>query len=419
MVRPRLLFLGPTVPFPPDRDLAHRSYNILRTLARHYEVDGLFFAPRTDPTQMPLERRIAHLKELGEIETFPLPAERSPLRAAWDRLRGPLTGRSPEYWRFDSAAYRRRVLERIFERDPAIIHVDGLGLHLTLGALQGRTIVLNHHHVDSRRLRERAEHAPGGERGALRREAERAEALERRWLPRVALNVTAIPADLEALSALVPEAMTRLVPLGVDTRHFTPGPGTGHGLAFVGGTREPANRDALQYFATEILPRLRRAIGLQALEPISWVGTIAEGDRPRYRELGIDLTGYVEDIRPIVRPAACYIVPARFGSSRGTRILQAWAMARAVVSTSVGCAGLPVKDGENILVRDDAASFADAVAQLLSNRDLRMRLGAAGRRTVEAHHDWSAIGADLLRLYREVENSGAIHGRGAGEELLR
>lgn len=410
MVKPRLLYLGHTLPYPPDRGAAVRSYHVLRTLGSRYEVDVLVFHRRGDPTQMPLERRLGHLRERFHVEAFAVPQEESGLRRGWDRVRSLAVGGSPARWRFDSAVFRRRVLERVFERDPHLIHVDSLALQAHLPLLEGRSVVLAHHDVESQRLRERAKLQEGRERARLEVEAEWAERVERQWLPRVTLNVVSSESDRAALSALAPDARIEVVPLGVDTRHFSPGHATGQGLAFVGGAAGAANRDALDYFAREILPRLRRAVSVQALEPISWVGGISEGDRPRYREVGIDLTGYVEDIRPIVRPAACYIVPVRVGGGRATRILQAWAMSRAVVSTSVGCDGLAAVDGENILIRDDPASFARAVIDVLGDRELRLRLGAAGRRTVEAHHDRDTIGAAMLELYQGVEKGGTIHG---------
>lgn len=417
MSRPRLLFLGHTLPYPPDGGAALRSYHMLRVLAEHYDVDALLFHRRHEPTQMPLEARVRHLREHAHVEIFPIPGEWSGRRRAWDRARGVVSGRSPSRWRFDSHAYRRRVLELLFERDPRIVHVDSLALHTHLPLLASRPVVLAHHHVESERLRGKAKLARGLDRRRLEADAEWAERTARRWLPRVTLNTVCSESDRAALAALAPEARIETVPLGVDTRHFTPGQGTGQGLAFVGGSGNVVNRDALDYFAGEILPRLRREVSVQTLEPISWVGVVGEGDRTRARELGIDLTGYVEDIRPIVRPTACYVVPVRIGTGRATRILQAWAMGKAVVSTSVGCEGVAAVDGENVLIRDDAPTFARAVADVLRDRELRLRLGEAGRRTVESHHDWDDIGADMVARYGEAESAGALRAPAGGGAL--
>ncbi|NIP78613.1 MAG: glycosyltransferase, partial [Gemmatimonadetes bacterium] len=314
--------------------MALRSYHVLRQLAKRYDVDALFFLREGDPTQMPLEDRLAHLRELAEVEHFRIPGERSSVRHWWDQLRSVATRRSETRWRYDDRSFRRRVLELAFQRDPRVIHVDSIALHAHLPLLTGRTVALAHHRPESEHLRLQAELSEGRHAHYLERQAEWLEQVERLWIPRVSANIVTSARDRTELLRLAPDARVETVPAAVDTRHFTPAAGTGHGLAFVGGAATPASRDALEYFATDILPRLRRASGVQTLEPISWVGGARAGDRERYRERGIDITGYVEDIRPIVRPAACYIVPRRVAGG-STRILQAWAMGKAVVSTSV------------------------------------------------------------------------------------
>lgn len=401
MVRPRLLFLAPVLPYPPDRGVALRSYHVLRHLASRYEVDALLFQSRRDPTQMPLRDRIAHLEEMATVESYRIPAEWNALRRRWDRARSALGQRPEARWRYDVRRYRRRILELIFERDPRIVHVDGMQLHGYLPLLTGRTVVLAHPRPESEHLRQKAELGDGAN-GYLERQAQWMEEAEREWLPRVTASVVPSERDRSLLEALAPDARVEVISAAVDTGHFTPARSTGHGLAFVGGATTAASRDALDYFAREILPRLRRFSGVQALEPISWVGSAREGDRERYREVGIDMTGYVEDIRPIVRPAACYVVPRR-AAGGSTRILQAWAMGKAVVSTSVGCEGLDAVDGDNILIRDDPDAFARAVLEILESPKLRYQLGQSARETVEARYSWDRSGRDLVSLYTSLE----------------
>ena len=401
ITRPRLLFLGHTLPFPPDWGAALRSYHTLRALAGPFDVDGLFFHGDRDATQMPLDDRVRHLEKLAHIELFRASAEPGDLRRWLLRLPAQLTGRSPAEWRYADHRYRRRVLERVFERDPRLVHVDSLRLHMHLPFLGDRATVLVH---DGAELA-----AVGSE---LRTDGQRHEGdtlpvpgwvedVEQEWLPRLSATLVPFESHREALLERVPGARVETVAPAIDLEHFSPATGSGHGLAYVGGTATPASRDALDFFTEEILPRLRSASGVQALEPISWIGPAREGDRERYRSRGIDVTGYVEDIRPIVRPAACFIVPRRIEGGH-MRILQAWAMGKAVVSTAVGCAGLHASEGENILIRNDPAGFAEAVLQVLEDGDLRRCLGDGGRATVEERYGWDRRGAELVALYREL-----------------
>ncbi|HEV2130469.1 MAG TPA: glycosyltransferase family 4 protein, partial [Longimicrobiaceae bacterium] len=115
-----------------------------------------------------------------------------------------------------------------------------------------------------------------------------------------------------------------------------------------------------------------------------------------------ELTGYVEDPRPFVRDAACYVVPLRVGGGTRLKILEAWGMGKAVVSTSIGCEGLDAVDGENILIRDTPETFAEAVRAVLHDPELRGRLGAAARATAERRYSWEVIGGPMVRRYLEL-----------------
>jgi glycosyltransferase involved in cell wall biosynthesis len=183
---------------------------------------------------------------------------------------------------------------------------------------------------------------------------------------------------------------------------------------FVGATSWFPNRDALQYFCDAILPRVRAA---GELATVRWVGggPSDEARRHSLHRYGVELTGYVPDVRPYVRDAACYVVPLRVGGGTRLKILDAWAMGKAVVSTSVGCEGLAAEDGRNILIRDDPASFAQAVCAVLQDGPLRRRLGVEGRRTVERLYSWEGIGESMLTLYDGLHEStrGRARGRGA------
>ena len=120
------------------------------------------------------------------------------------------------------------------------------------------------------------------------------------------------------------------------------------------------------------------------------------------REHNVDLTGYVASIEPHVSRSACYVVPLRVGGGTRLKILYAWSMARAVVSTSIGCEGLESRNDVNIMVRDAPDAFADAIIRILSDANLRRRIAQAGRETAEAIYDWEVVGVDMLARYREV-----------------
>jgi glycosyltransferase involved in cell wall biosynthesis len=85
------------------------------------------------------------------------------------------------------------------------------------------------------------------------------------------------------------------------------------------------------------------------------------------------------------------------------KILTAWAWGIPVVSTTVGCAGIPVHPGTDILVADGEAEFAAAVLRVLEDRGTAARLAAAGRRYAEEQFDWRVVCRKLDEVYAAVE----------------
>ncbi len=102
-------------------------------------------------------------------------------------------------------------------------------------------------------------------------------------------------------------------------------------------------------------------------------------------------------MRPYIADAAVYIVPIRIGGGTRLKIFEAMAMGKAVVSTTVGAEGLPVRDGEHVVLAEEPQAFAAAVVRLMRNLDARRALEHAAHRLVAEHYDWSAVAGELER----------------------
>jgi glycosyltransferase involved in cell wall biosynthesis len=165
----------------------------------------------------------------------------------------------------------------------------------------------------------------------------------------------------------------------------------------VGGTSPFPNLDALVFFCEQVLPQIRAAFPAVRA---TWIGRATPAQQTYYRDRhNVELTGYVDDVRPLMHAAACHVVPLRAGGGTRVKILNSWAMGKAVISTSNGCEGLAAVDGGNILIRDDPAAFAGAVIAALQDPALRRRLGEEGRATVERLYSWDVISRDMLSAY--------------------
>jgi glycosyltransferase involved in cell wall biosynthesis len=218
---------------------------------------------------------------------------------------------------------------------------------------------------------------------------------EARSCERANLTVAVSPEDCKLLKKYAPDAHIHTVPTGVDTTYFAPKGAAENpvSLVFTGSMDWYPNEDAIRYFIADVLPRIRRQV--------PGVHTTVVGRNPSHslredaRQAGVDLTGRVEDVRPYVDSAAVYIVPLRMGGGTRLKIFEALAMAKAVVSTTIGAEGLPLADGEHFLRADAPDSFAATVISLLRDKDQRRALGLAGQRLVRERFTWPEVAREF------------------------
>ena len=115
----------------------------------------------------------------------------------------------------------------------------------------------------------------------------------------------------------------------------------------------PPNVDAVVWFCDEISPNLRRKV------PDLRFNIVGSRPHPKVLALGqregVHVTGEVADVRPYLAECSAVVVPLRSGGGTRLKILQAMAMERPVISTSLGAEGLEVTPGVNILIADDPA----------------------------------------------------------------
>jgi polysaccharide biosynthesis protein PslH len=409
--RPRLLFLCQTLPYPPDGGVWLRTYHILRLLAGVFDVTALCFERANAADMADLKVRTTPAVEdlkvrTTDLEVFQIPQKHSRLRFVWDHVRSAALRRVYTHYVYDSRAFRRRLAHLLRTSRFDVVHIDSLvDLGRYLPAFDGIPVVGVHHDVGSALLRRRAAIDTNRWRGAyVRYQAALMTRAERTWCERVALNVAVSDPDRIHLARIAPAARIAVVPNGVDLDEFRADAApSGQGIAYVGGTMPFPNADALDFFSRQILPHLR---ALRPHLPVRWIGRASAEQQRSYREQhGIELTRYVDDVRPLMRDAACHVVPLRVAGGTRLKILNAWAMGKAVVSTSIGCEGLAAADGENILIRDEPEAFARAVDSVLENHALRRRLEIEGRATVERLYGWNAIGRTMVEAYLRLPHA--------------
>lgn len=209
--------------------------------------------------------------------------------------------------------------------------------------------------------------------------------------------------DERRLLDQVPGVPTAVIPNAADIDYYRPretDPAEdGRTVVYFGLLSTLPNSDGVGYFARSIWPRIA------ALRPRARWKIIGGRPPPSVQALagpGIELTGLVPDLRPHLAEATVVTVPLRLGGGTRLKIVEAMAMGKAIVSTSLGAEGIEAVPGRDILIADDPETFAAAVVRLLDDPSLRARMGAAARRLAEERYSWVAAAATLESFFRDV-----------------
>jgi glycosyltransferase involved in cell wall biosynthesis len=209
--------------------------------------------------------------------------------------------------------------------------------------------------------------------------------LERLWLPRFTLVLATSQTDVDLARAIAPQARFAVYPNSLPPVPLPPAADE-EAIVFSGNMEYHPNVTAVRFFRGEVWPRLR-----ERWPKLVWrlVGkNPAAVERYTAGDPRIEVVGPVDDAVCEIARSRVAIVPLLTGSGTRLKILEAWAAGLPVVSTTIGAEGLPVRDGETVLLADGAEAFAEAVTRLLTCTDLRHTIGNAGRLLLEKEFTW-------------------------------
>jgi glycosyltransferase involved in cell wall biosynthesis len=374
--------LAPEAPYPLAGGGALRTASLLQYLARSYDVHLIVFQQpgAAHPTEH-LPPGLVH-----RISVIPLPANGRSLAARAVRNAGRVArGIPPLVDRFSGFATSvERALEGRRYSIGIVEHSWCAPYWPEISQACDRTI-LDLHNIEST-LHARSATVERDATSFAHHIFRRASLeLEREWLPRFSQVLATSDRDAELALSIAPKARVSVYPNAIPAIPL-PEPGDENAIVFSGNMEYHPNRSAVRYFRRDVWPQLRER----------WPGLVWRlvGKNPeavRQFTIGdsrIEVKGQVDHAVPELARAKLAVVPLLAGSGTRLKVLEAWAAGLPVVSTSVGAEGLPVREGEHILLADTAVTFAGAVSRLLASKSLRSKLGAAGRLLLEKEFTW-------------------------------
>lgn len=389
----RVLYVTNRYPGLSTRGDQLRAYQqILHLSARHAITLLAFGSPEGDP------RAAAALR--GCCERIVV-APRNVLGMAWRVLAASVTDRPLQVAAYDavpaSVALDRLLQEGRFD----LAHVQLVRLAPMLRRLAPLPCVFDLVDALSSNMGRRAQIDRGPLGLIARREQRLLGILEKQVCAEAAAVAICSAPDRAAIG----DSRLQLVSNGVDlaTFPFVADRAQRSGIVFAGNLGYFPNIDAARWLGEEILPRLGTG-GCDARLRLVGARPAPVLVRMAQQRSYVDLIGPVADMHPHLARAAVAVVPMRAGSGVQLKLLEAMASGTPVVATTLAAAGLDAIDGTHLLVADDAAGIADAIARVLGDPELGARLAAAARALVERAHSWSATALALERVWHAASH---------------
>jgi sugar transferase (PEP-CTERM/EpsH1 system associated) len=385
-----LLLLIHRIPYPPNKGDKIRSYHLLKHLAQHYRVHLATFVDDPDDWQY-----VPHVEALCASSHF---APMKPLLARARSLTALLKNRSLSLEYYRDAGLARWVRDTVAAQRIERVLVFSSAMAQYADPYRGARRVVDFVDVDSDKWRQYANKKSWPMNWLYGYEAARLLDYERRVARDYDASLFVSAPEAALFRQLAPESGAKIGHFsnGVDTDYFSPEQAYAspyaageRALVFTGAMDYWPNVDAVQWFCDEAFGALRERFPdlrfyIVGSRPNAAVQAL--GQRP-----GVTVTGTVPDVRPYIAHAAVAVAPLRIARGIQNKVLEAMAMARAVVVSPQALEGIDAVPGSELVLAEDAPAFVDAVGSLLAGQDsAAAAIGQAARAKVQRCYSWSS-----------------------------
>jgi glycosyltransferase involved in cell wall biosynthesis len=410
----KILIIKPILPYPPTQGTRRVTLNLIRALQGPHEVT-LLCKTLTDSEEGLVSELATNCRSVLAIRA---PNTRSFAHRVFFKLYyclKTLFTLTPLRQQYDCPGEIIKAARALTDADDYdVLLVEYWTMAATAPRSRARVKVLLEHDVDYLRNRERYLAARGFLSRATRYLAWK---LEERGQTRAYPHFDAILTLTDFDRAQIQELLSgmgvrsskaqgtfpvRVLPTGVDSSFFeAPGrPQEENSILFVGSFAADFNVDAIKYFVEKVFPHILEAVPQARLY-------VAGGDAPPRvealgREEGVTFLGLQKDLTGPLASASVFVVPLRFAGGLRIRTLEAMAIGKAIVTTSVGIRGIDAVNGRDLLIADGDTEFASAVVSLLKDAGRRAQLGDSARRFAMGNYSIDAAGRRATRIFEQL-----------------
>jgi glycosyltransferase involved in cell wall biosynthesis len=367
-------------------------YNRLKHLSKNHLVSLAAFSKEEDKAFIPSVEGYCH-----DLKLIPLPPKRSRLEATEDFLFSPV----PHYFLrvHDSPKMSRAIAEMVAKDNYDFViaeySVMGQFIHRNPLLPPVRRVISVHECYYLARLKDFRYYNQGWKKLKELINLKGLKRYEFEMYAQADKVLTLTTQGKEELLNIRPDLDIDIVPHGVDVEHFaySDPEDTEQSVVFVGNYLHYPNVNAVLYFYQEIWPKVK------ALLPELKFTIVGQAPPPEIQNLSQDssivVTGRVDDVTPYLRKGHIFICPVRLGGGFRGKILEAMAVGRPIVSTSLGAEGIPSVNGKNIIIADSPEDFATGIEKLMKDKVLYQNIRQEARNLVEEKYAW-AKGVEVL-----------------------
>lgn len=395
----KILWVKPGKLLPLDSGGQLRTYNILRCLAAEHELTYLsYYGGLRDETYE--QDILQHLP--GTVTLHTGAPDTTPLERYLDYLRRfPRLAPYP-VTKFTDPSVRRLVADWFHERRFDVAVCDFLASSLNFPKQLTTPTALFQHNVETVLWKRKAEvEVELLERWISKIEYRKMRRFEPEQVRRFHHVIAVSDVDRDGMSSMVSPEHISVVPTGVDLKKFQYDPSlrpAGLDVVFTGSMDWEANIDGVEFFCKQVWPLV--------LAQVPAARFLIVGRRPnqRVRNLAsdsVEVTGTVPSVVDYLRRASVFVVPLRIGGGTRIKIFEGMAVGKATVSTTIGAEGLDVTHGQDIVLADDPAAFANAIVRLLNDEPERRRYEAAAAATAQKY-DWPVITRQFVEVLKST-----------------
>jgi sugar transferase (PEP-CTERM/EpsH1 system associated) len=401
----KILWLKTELLHPIDKGGKIRTYQMLKELKKNHRITYLTL----DDGAAEVDALAKASEYAHETVTIPHPTAAKFSAKFYFEIANNLVSNLPYALQKYVSAEMRETTEKLAAQENFdVVVCDFLTPAVNLPAKLNAATLLFQHNVEAMIWRRHFEIAASAPKKAfMKMQWRRMFDYEKRACQRFDWVAAVSKEDADAIRSEYGIENVSDIPTGVDTEFFAPSGDVEKdefSLVFTGSMDWLPNEDAIQWFTEEILPLVRQQIPQVSLT------VVGRNPFPSLIELSkkdqsIVVTGRVPDVRPFMEKAAVYVVPIRIGGGTRLKIYEAMAMELPMVSTTIGAEGLPVADGEEILLRDTPQEFTKAVVKLLKDKNLAKKIGERAAQIVREKFGWRRVADNFSALCEKAVES--------------